>query len=70
MPGVDSRDAGGRATQEQLPRGAAWMPYIGRQHKEVLLANPQINEQRKEPEGRDSWASFFWLLFFDVKKSN
>ena len=30
-------------------RGAARMPRIGRQHMDMLLSNPQISEQRKEP---------------------
>ena len=44
------------------------MPRIGRQHTEVLLTNPQINEQRKEPEGRDTRVSFSLVPFFWTSK--
>ena len=43
---------------------------MSQQAMEGLSDEPESGEKRREPEGQVVWASFFWLLFFDVKKSN
>ena len=45
-------------------RGVARKPHVGRQHKEVLSANPLETEKHRESEGCDMWVSFSLSTFF------